>query len=224
MQAGAVSVLCLAFALTAIGCVDRDPYSANDVAAADAFHARQSAIALRNAPESGGATAAGKVRCRCDAEGGLHVEAPQGSKVVPMRADTSEDAEAEITLAERRAGRPIRQTVSLGFIGDNKLNETPSRNHGDALLPPHAHGVPDRPYAYGTSYGYGGPRAYGYGAVSRGHGGQVPQQYVSRGGPPLGGHNVNGSPHIRTTGWGGSSSGSSGGSTGTHASSGRGPR
>lgn len=89
------------------------------------------------------------VRCACDADGGLHVEAPGGSRVV-----TSDDPTpfAEITLAGEPGG-PIRRTKSLGFIGDGKL--TPSRSHGgpwnvpDALLPPHRHVEPH----YGPSYG-----------------------------------------------------------------------
>lgn len=117
MRIDAVSVVtCLAVALTAIGCVDRDPHSASDVAEADAFLARQSARALRGAPEAGAATAAGKVRCRCDADGGLHVEAPQGSNVVQVSEESSEDAEVEVTFATRASampiGRPFRSASS----------------------------------------------------------------------------------------------------------------
>lgn len=152
----------LAVAMTATGatgCVERDPFSASDVAAADAFHASEAAAAReRSAPRD---PAGGKVTCTCDAEGGLHVQAPH--RAVVRAVETSIDAEAEITMPERPPGTRIRQTVSLGFVGDGKLTAIPSRggpwNVPDALLPPHQHRVPDRPVGY-VRYGYGGAPGY----------------------------------------------------------------
>lgn len=178
MRAVAVTVMCLSSAVTAIGCVDRDPFNASDVAAADAFHAREAEKArMASSPPS-----AQTVRCRCDEEGNLHVHAPRGSTVRAAQREGDDDAEAEITVPERRPGTPIRQTVSLGFVGDGKLTQTPSHggpwNVPDGLLPKHAHGMPDRPYvgpryyAPARFYGYGG---YGQAAYTpRGLGGNVP--------------------------------------------------
>lgn len=101
------------------------------------------------------------VRCGCDADGDLHVQAPQGSKVVRPE-DAAFAAEAEVVLPDDEPPRPIRRTKSLGFIGDNKLGQ--SHTYGgpwavpDALLPPHRHVEP----RYGGYGGYGGyGRAYG---------------------------------------------------------------
>jgi hypothetical protein len=179
MRAVAVTVLSLASAVTAIGCVERDPFNASDIAAADAFHAREAAKAQSGNPVAPSTT--GAVRCRCDGDGNLHVNAPQGSTV--RATEGQEDAEAEITLPERRPGTPIRTTVSLGFVGDGKLTQSPSHggpwNAPDGLLPKHAHGMPDRPYGYGgyAGRGYYVPaRFYGYGGY--GYGGS----YATRGG------------------------------------------
>jgi hypothetical protein len=134
-------------------------------ALAVAFQAAQAAAARRNTD----ATSAGtKVRSRCDAEGGLHLQVPQGS-TVERREGESEDAEAEITLPEQRGTTMIRTTRSLGFIGDGKLTQIPSRggpwNVPDGLLPIHHHGLPDSFMDYGTS-GYANDDGYGYGASS----------------------------------------------------------
>lgn len=163
---------CALFTTSAVGCVERDPFSANDVAAADAFHASQAAAATRRSvePAAGGV----KVACRCDAEGGLHVQAPQGATVTTTSVDDGEDAAAEITMAEatageRAAGTRLRRTVSLGFAGDGKLTQLPSRS-----APMNA---PEGPVV-GASYvgfGYGrgvpvrGARYGGYGPSSGGH-------------------------------------------------------
>ena len=109
------------------------------------------------------------VRCGCDADGGLHIAAPQGSRV-----SRSEDApaEAEIVLADA-APAPLRRSKSLGFIGDNPLGQ--SRSYGgpwnvpDAVLPPHRHVEPR--YGFG-GYGYrgGNAPALPYGGASIAHG------------------------------------------------------
>ena len=82
------------------------------------------------------------VRCGCDADGELHVSAPQGSQVT-VPEDATHPAEAQIVLPDDRPGMPLRRTKSLGFIGDGKLTPSPSRggpwNVPDALLPPHRH-------------------------------------------------------------------------------------
>jgi hypothetical protein len=154
MRPAPFKVFSVVSALIATGCIDRDPFHAADVAAADAFHAREASAATRPSGPSGL-----DVGCRCDADGNLHIHAPQGARVRP--AEGLEDAAAEISFPGQRRGEPIRRTVSLGFIGDGKLTETTSRggpwNAPDALLPPHAHGFADRPHAYG-------------GFVNRGHG------------------------------------------------------
>jgi hypothetical protein len=91
------------------------------------------------------------VRCGCDADGDLHVRAPQGSRVF-RPDDATYDAEAEIVLPEDAPRGPLRRTKSLGFIGDGKLG--PSRTRGgpwaapDGLLPPHHHFEP----RYGPTY------------------------------------------------------------------------
>lgn len=102
------------------------------------------------------------VRCGCDADGGLHVSAPQGSRVT-VPDDAIHPAEAEVVMPEERAAMRIRTTKSLGFIGDNKLTQTPSRggpwNVPNALLPPHHHVEPH----------YGAPRGYGYAPAPPGY-------------------------------------------------------
>jgi hypothetical protein len=145
-------VLGAAVAASATGCVERDPFSASDVAAADAFHEAQAAAAMRGSAQP--ASAGGRVACRCDSEGGLHVEAPPGARVKVN--ESSEDAEAEITIPERAPGTPIRHTVSLGFAGDGKLSETPSRASSG--------GAPD---GFGVQPGYAA-YTYGYGRVGSG--------------------------------------------------------
>jgi hypothetical protein len=100
------------------------------------------------------------VRCGCDADGGLHLRTPQGSRVtVPEDDNPAYVSEAEVVLPDD-APAYRRTSKSLGFIGDSKL--TPGRSHGgpwnvpDALLPPHRHLTP--------SYGYSGypVRSYRY--------------------------------------------------------------
>jgi hypothetical protein len=94
------------------------------------------------------------VRCGCDADGGLHVRAPQGSRVtVPEDDNPAYVSEAEVVLPDDPTIYR-RRSKSLGFIGDNKL--TPGRSYGgpwnvpDALLPPHRHVMPS--YGYGAYY------------------------------------------------------------------------
>ena len=87
-----------------------------------------------------------------------------------------EDAEAEITLSDDAPGQPIRRTISLGFIGDNKLTETSSHggpwNAPDALLPIHQHGGGSY-YGGGGSY-YRGGSSYPVHSGGNGHGGLSP--------------------------------------------------
>jgi hypothetical protein len=101
------------------------------------------------------------VRCGCDADGGLHLSAPRGSRVL-VPEDATQAAEAEVVLPDDGAPIPLRRTKSLGFIGDGKLTSSSSRggpwNVPDALLPPHQHVEPR--YGGYSSYGY---RSYGYG-------------------------------------------------------------
>ncbi|MBS2013295.1 MAG: hypothetical protein JST00_10435 [Deltaproteobacteria bacterium] len=203
-------------AVGAVGCGEREPYNAYDVAAANQFQAEQRAQAMKQAPADPNMFAVSDpatVRCRCDAEGGLHVTAPEGARVRSMTNGDREDAEAEIALADRPAGTRIRRTVSLGYVGDAPLTQVPSRggpwNVPDALLPPHQHVEPRYPsvYTYGAPfYGYAGGRGfggYGYGAggsraPSAGAGGAGPQ--------PRGGLYF--TPHIHQGGSGGSAGGS----------------
>jgi hypothetical protein len=101
------------------------------------------------------------IRCACDADGNLHVRAPQGGHVY-VPEDATQPAEAEVVLDTAPPPPPIRRTVSLGFIGDDRLTELPSYGGPwdvpDGLLPPHEHregsGV-----VYGT---YGGVVPYVY--------------------------------------------------------------
>src|SRR5688572_2915059 len=117
MRAGAVIAL-LASQLTALGCIDRDPSSLHDPGEVS----REEVPVDRVSPPSRATSRT--VRCGCDADGNLHVGAPQGSKV-SRPEDASQAAEAQIVLPEdSTTARPIRVTRSLGFIGDGKL--TPS--------------------------------------------------------------------------------------------------
>lgn len=146
-------------ALSALGCVERDPFSAGDVAAADAFHASHLASATSGVPADGAGAAGSaterRVACACDAEGGLHVQAPADATV--RAAESSEDAQATITLPAAEArGTRLRHTVSLGFAGDGKLTDIPSSRHA-------AWG--DEGSARGGTY-----VRYGYGGVGRAHG------------------------------------------------------
>lgn len=156
MRADAATVLLVASAVSAIGCIDRnrdfmDPSGFNGQGGHVAEE-RTPAPAPRGDPQK-------TVSVACDEDGNLHVRAPENVKVTTPE-DGRADAEAEISLDDA-AGRPIRRTKSLGFIGDNKLG--PSRSHGgpwnapDGVLPPHAHGRPGsyggyRPYA--QTFGY----------------------------------------------------------------------
>lgn len=218
----ATTATTILFALTALGtagCGERDPYNAYDVASANQFQAEQRAQAMKNAPadpDSFTVTESAKVRCRCDADGGLHVTAPANAQVRPMTNGDREDAEAEIALAERPAGTRIRRTVSLGYVGDGPLTQVPSRggpwNVPDALLPAHQHVEPRYPsvITYGGGYGYRVPYgAYGYGnyggGPSRGTGtGQAgPSEPQPRGGLWF-------TPHIPKSASGGASPGGRG--------------
>lgn len=134
---------------------------------------------------------AGAVRCAADEEGNLHVHAPPGARVT-LPPDAPEGATAEIAYggedhATQQMPRPVRpRSISLGFIGDGKLTETP--NHGDRwsygthdnLLPPHAHGAWVSSHGYGYGYGYGhGGAGYGYG-YPRGYGSGTTHGYGGR--------------------------------------------
>lgn len=89
------------------------------------------------------------VRCGCDAQGGLHITTPPGARVLTP-TDSTFPSEAIVELPDDRRGKPIRVTKSLGFIGDNKLNETPI---------PHV----DKPLTSSwTLHGYRGSAGYGY--------------------------------------------------------------
>jgi hypothetical protein len=99
------------------------------------------------------------VHCACDADGGLHVVAPPGSRVTTPES-ASDFAQAQIDLPGDPVDMSIRRTKSLGFIGDNPLTPSPSRggpwNVGDALLPPHRHASPH--YSGCGTPGFYGPR------------------------------------------------------------------
>ncbi|MBX3264211.1 MAG: hypothetical protein KIS78_29835 [Labilithrix sp.] len=139
-----VTGLCL-LALACAACADKE--------AADPGAVLREEIVDRVGPPSRATSRT--VRCACDADGDLHVSAPQGSRVT-VPEDATNPAEAQIVLPEDRLGAPLRRTKSLGFVGDGKLTPSPSRggpwNVPDALLPPHRHVEPryQRP-----SYGYG---------------------------------------------------------------------
>jgi hypothetical protein len=168
MRAGAATVLLVASAVSALGCIGKDPADPSDFASPSAEE-REVARAKPGDPRR-------TIRAECDKDGNLHVRAPDGAKVTTP-ADAGENAVAEITLDEA-PGRRLRRTKSLGFIGDGKLG--PSRSHGgpwnapDGLLPPHAHGQRGwGSYGYRSyrpswgSYGYPPPpQAYGYGGSS----------------------------------------------------------
>lgn len=226
-----------ALAMSAVGCVERDPFSASDVAAADAFQASQAASASAAAAATARGGTGNTVKCACDAEGGLHVQAPRGAAV--KVTEGGDDAEAEITMpsAERPPGTRIRQTVSLGYAGDGKLTEIPSRNRPSS--------EPDRPVGYAVygypGYGYGYP-SYGYPSYgrivpgyanraytgSRGYASHGPRSPGARGsGGSSGGAQSGGSlifsPHVHASGVaGGHASGGSRGSASPGGS--RGPR
>ena len=165
----AVPGLALLTALAGTGCYGRDAVDPSEIIAEDV--ARASAASRTPAGWHGGAGSGAHVTCRCDAEGGLHVAAPEGSQVRVAEGASTEDAAAEITLPDEAPGQPIRRTKSLGFIGDNKLTETPSRggpwNAPDALLPIHRHGGGS--YSFRSSYGYSGYGGSGYSSYGRGY-------------------------------------------------------
>jgi hypothetical protein len=115
------------------GCVERE--------AADPGEFVREEIVNRVTPPSRATSRT--VRCACDADGALHISAPQGSDV-SVPEDAVHPSEAQIVLPEDQPrGVRLRQTKSLGFIGDNKLSGGVSRggpwNVPDALLPPHVH-------------------------------------------------------------------------------------
>jgi hypothetical protein len=140
--------------LLCVGCLDKE--------AADPGAVVREEVVDRVGPPSRATSRT--VRCGCDEDGALHVSAPQGSQVA-VPEDATHPAEAQIVLPEDRPGTPLRQTKSLGFVGDGKLSQLPSRggpwNVPDALLPPHQHFEPR--YGPGPAYGYRAFRGYGYG-------------------------------------------------------------
>lgn len=216
------TVFCAVTAFATVGCGERDPYNAYDVAAANQFQAQQREQAMRRSPpdpDSFTVSESAKVRCRCDADGGLHVTAPADAQVRPMTNGDREDAEAEIALADRPPGTRIRRTVSLGYVGDAPLTQIPSRggpwNVPDALLPPHQHVEPRYPtvITYGAPfYGYRYGGSYGY------HGGTRSSGTLSQPQPAGGLHYPT---HIHSSGGAG---GARGGSGGVSTGGGRGPR
>jgi hypothetical protein len=125
------AVLAMVPALLSAGCIERDLVDPGMVV-------REETPRDLVAPAR---TDARTVHCSCDADGGLHVRAPEGSRVI-VPPDATENAEADIVLPEPPRAVPLRRTKSLGFIGDNKL--TPSgrdRFRGyDAYAPAHGWG------------------------------------------------------------------------------------
>ena len=73
---------------------------------------------------------------------------------------------------------PLRQTVSLGFIGDGPLTDVHSAGYdgGGYAYPPAPY------YGYGYGGGYGGGYGYGYGGSRRGCGGAVVHHGFAGGG------------------------------------------
>lgn len=129
-------VAVLATALLA-GCAERGADDPGDFVRAEMFsHAN---------PET--------VRAGCDAQGGLHLVTPPGSRVVQPE-DATLPAEAIVELPQPMRGRPIRVTKSLGFIGDGKLNEAPIPHYDQPLTQPTTQY--QRPYVPPTFY----PRGY----------------------------------------------------------------
>jgi hypothetical protein len=126
--------------LLCVGCGERDAMDPGSIS-------REMTMTAPKKPAS--------VRCACDADGGLHVAAPENARVTAVGP-----GEAEIGFVDDDP-RPIRRVRSLGFIGDNKLGESRG-NGGDALLPPHAHSSGD----YGSYGVYGSYGRYGYGRPS----------------------------------------------------------
>jgi|GEM_PF-5047441 len=204
----ALAILCLSAvgSVGVSGCVERDPYNAYDVAAAKDFHMQQEAEATRHAPRDPNTTGASarsgaaKVTCRCDAEGGLHVTAPASAQVRVPEGAARDDAEAEITVEERAPGTPIRRTISLGYVGDAPLTQTPSRggpwNAPDGVLPRHEHVEPRYPsVGFGYVPFYGG-YGYGYAPAGYGRGGRT----SSAGTDAPSGHNLHFAPHVSSSG------------------------
>jgi hypothetical protein len=164
MRADAATVLLVASAVSAIGCIgrDKDPMDPSDFLHGVMSETEERVEHGKRVPRHAPAGDPRKtVRVACDEEGNLHVRAPDGSTVT-RPDDAANDAEAEIAFAE--PARPIRRSRSLGFIGDGKLGE--SRSYGgpwnapDAVLPKHVHHQP----SYGRgSYGYRSYRpSWGY--------------------------------------------------------------
>ncbi|HVH46726.1 MAG TPA: hypothetical protein VM925_30500 [Labilithrix sp.] len=151
-------LLAIPLFVCSVGCVEKEALDPGDVVREETVN--------RVGPPS--RATARTVRCACDADGDLHIRAPQGSQVT-VPEDASHPAEAEIVLPSEAPGTPLRQTKSLGFIGDGKLSSSASRggpwNVPDALLPPHRHVEPRySPVAYGylpAPSRYFGPPANG---------------------------------------------------------------
>lgn len=139
----AVMVALLSLGALGAGCVEKESMDPGMIVR------EETTLVNREAPPSRATSRT--VRCGCDRDGDLHIAAPQGSEVTrPL--DATYEAEAQIVLPDEGRSLPLRQTKSLGFIGDNKLGASRSRggpwNAPDGLLPPHQHIEP----RYGSTY------------------------------------------------------------------------
>jgi hypothetical protein len=144
--------LALMFPLLAFGCAEKQAENPGEVLRTEMTnveptrpHARAEMFSHAN-PQS--------VRAGCDANGNLHLTTPPGSRV-SRPEDPTFPSEAVVDLPDPQRGRPIRVTKSLGFIGDNKLNEGPLRHYDQPLTQP-SYSYYQRPYVPPTFY----PRGY----------------------------------------------------------------
>jgi hypothetical protein len=126
-----VALLSVATTLGSVGCVERDPFTANDVAAPPPCTCA--------APES---------RSPSPRE-----EVPAASS--PLSLPPPEPTDAQEAPAPRRPGTRLRETVSLGYAGDGKLTQIGMRRDWFDDSPPVTVGYP----LYG--YGGGGRAAHG---------------------------------------------------------------
>ena len=197
----AIPLLLLAYASS--GCERRDPLDPHEYVAEETARVARASAASQPA-------AGAHVTCRCDDEGGLHVAAPEGSIVTTPTDAARADAEADIIVASEPSEAPgtrLRHTVSLGFIGDNKLTETP----------PYGEGYVDGGFYYPPTpyYGFGGGGFHRTGGGGF-HGGSF------RGGIAHGGGGFHGGGfHSVSSYGGGSHGGGSHGGGGGHGGHGR---